>query len=56
MRLIPAWQFAPMERDRLSNREYHGIAFAGLKGYAGRFVELCRSLPVDLAHTPPDTA
>src|SRR5215207_9650281 len=55
-RLIPARQFAPMERDRLSNREYHGIAFAGLKGNAGHFVELCRSLPVDLAHTPSATA
>src|SRR4051812_32034044 len=55
-RLIPARQFAPMERDRLSNREYHGIAFAGLKGNAGGFVELCRSLPVDLANAPPATA
>src|SRR5215204_3388649 len=55
-RLFPARQFAPMERDRFNHREHHGVAFAGLKGNAGRFVELCRSLPIDLADAPSATA
>ena len=55
-RLIPARQFTPMERDQFSHREHDRIAVSGLEGNAGRFVELRRSLPVDLTHAPPATA
>jgi hypothetical protein len=49
-RLIPARQFAPMERDRLSHREHHGVAVAGLKGNAAASLSSAVRAPL-VSHT-----